>query len=280
MNELAWRYAETIRTGFLLYRADQPARVELATTAPRILLMGVFYVLLGRLLAGEAGAEFALSGVVAFAASSITILGACDVTLTDQWSGAYHRLQAGALPPGLVYLCRALPYAIYGMAASVLTLCVDGPLLGLLDRTVELLAVLPLYLVVSVTSTLFGLALAAFAVGSQKEVLLGNLAIYLVLLGSAVVTPLGPGLSWIAAIADFIPYTHGLSAIRSAVEGGPWAREALQEIAVGILWMVIALLIVYRRDRTLREEKPTGRNTLKAFLGPIESFLAQRRLST
>ncbi|WP_280373472.1 ABC transporter permease [Nocardia abscessus] len=243
--------------------------MELATTAPRILLMGVFYVMLGRLLGGDDGAEFALSGVVAFAASSITILGTCDVTLNDQWSGAYHRLQIGALSPGLVYLCRTLPHAAYGMAASIIVLCVDGPLLGLADRTVELLAVLPLYLVISVTSTMFGLAVAASAVGSQKEVLFGNLAIYLVLLGSAIVTPLGPGLSWIAAVGDFIPYTHGLAAVRSAVDGGPWIREILCEMAVGISWMVFALVLVHYRDRALRRAEPIGLASLNSVVVPF-----------
>ncbi|MFI9411926.1 ABC transporter permease [Nocardia gamkensis] len=271
MSELAWRYAEAIRNGFQLYRADQPIRVELATTAPRILLMGVFYVLLGRFLGGDAGAEFALTGVVAFAASSITILGTCDVTLNDQWSGAYHRLQIGTLAPSSVYLCRTLPHAAYGMAASTLVLCIDGPLLGLAGRTVDLLAMLPLYLVISMTSTMFGLAVAALAVGSQKEVLFGNFAIYLILLGSAIVAPLGPGLSWIAAVSAFIPYTHGLTAIRSAVDGGPWLDELLYEMTAGISWMAFALLLVHYRDRALRKSEPVGREIAKSIITPFRN---------
>ncbi|GAA2234241.1 MULTISPECIES: ABC transporter permease [Kitasatospora] len=252
MGEHARRHLEAIRTGYLIYLADNPLKVQLTTTLPRLLLQGIFYTMLGRLVGGQSGAHFAFIGAIAFAACTDTVIGVCDVPMTDQWSGTYYRLQTGALPPGAVYLCRSLPYLTSGFLYSLLVLLVDGPVLGFAGSLGSLTAVLPLYLLTATTSTMFGLALAALAVGGSRDVLYGNLGSYFVLAASAIVSPLASKLRWLAVLGEVLPLGHGLKAIRAATAGSPWLVQLALEVLVGLGWLAVALLVVQARDRAAR----------------------------
>jgi ABC-2 type transporter len=245
-------YAEITRTGFLLYLADNPLRVAAVTTAPRLVLQGVFYVLIGRILDGASGSVFAFVGVTAYAACTSTVIGVCDVPMTDEWAGTYYRVQAGAVAPGTNYLFRAVPYAVAGFVSSLLVVLVDGPVLGLTGTLPAVLAELPIYLLLAATSTAFGLALAALAVGSGRDVLYGNLGTYLLLACAAVIGPLGARLHWVALVGTVLPLSHGLRAVHLAMAGAPWTGQALREVLVGAAWLAVALLVVRGRDRMVR----------------------------
>lgn len=245
-------HLESLRSGYLLYRADRPWPVVLSTVLPRLLLQGVFYTLLGRLLGGTAGARFAFTGTVAYSATGLTIIGVCDVPALDRWSDTYHRLQSAVLAPGTVYLHRALPYAVDGMVAMVVVLCVDGPLLGLGSTAVGLLRVLPLLLLTALTSIPFGLAVAAVAARTGQDVLLGNLASYILLAACGMVAPVSARLHWIKPLSEILPLTHGLAAARAHLAGAAWAGDAGLEAAVGASWLLIALLLFRAGDRAAR----------------------------
>jgi ABC-2 type transport system permease protein len=257
LAERLWRYAEITRIGFLLYRAENPLAVQLTTRVPRVLLQGVFFVLLGQMLGGTPGAVFSFVGILGYTAAGSSIVEICDVPMEDHWSGTYYRLQAGAASPAAVYLLRSLPYMATGMVSAVLVLCIDGPLLGLGRSAAGLLPALPLYLLTAVTSAMFGLAVAALATGGSNDVLLGNLAAYVVLAASGIVAPARAGLHWLAYLGDVLPLSHGVDAVRAAAADRPWAGEAAREAAVGAAWLAVALLLIHRQDRAARGQRLT-----------------------
>jgi ABC-2 type transport system permease protein len=250
--ERAPAHLESLRSGYLLYRADRPWPVVLSAVVPRLVLQGVFYALLGRLLGGAAGARFAFTGAVAYSATGTTVIGVCDIPALDHWSDTYHRLLTAAIRPGTVYLYRALPYAVDGMAAMVIVLGVDGPLLGLGGTVPNLVGVLPLLWLTALTSTMFGLAVAALAARSGQDVLLGNLASYILLAACGVVAPLSARLHWIRPLGEFLPMTHGLAAVHAALAGADWAGDAGLEAAVGAAWLAIALVLFRAGERAAR----------------------------
>lgn len=249
MGDLGWRYRESLRSGWLLFLAEEPVRVQLTTSAPRIVLQAVFYCLIGRLVGGAAGLDYALVGSAAFAASSRTVIAVCDVPMTDSWSDSYYRLQGGVLGPTAVYACRAVPYAVSGFAASLLVLLVTGPVVGAAGRSVALVPAVPLLLLTAVTSTAFGLAVAALALGRSADVLFGNVAAYLVLAVTGVVVPAG---SWLGYLGDVLPLDHGLAAVRALLGGRPWVGQAGLEAAVGCGWLLVSALVLAHRDRRVR----------------------------
>ena len=159
---------EAVRPGWVSYRAYNPTRVVAMTSAPRIALQCIFFTLIGRLLGGPAGERYAFIGCVAFASLTSTLVAICDVPMEDQWNETYFRLQRGVIPPALVYACRVIPMVAEGFAESVLVLVVCGPLLGLGRLSLSLAPYLPLYLLVTITSAMGGLAVAGIAVGKRR----------------------------------------------------------------------------------------------------------------
>lgn len=221
-------------------------------TAPRVILQCVFLVMIGRVLSGTAGAQYGFVGCAAFATSSITIVGVCDVTVEDVLSGTYHQIQRGVLRPSTVYLCRVLPYIVDGVIASVLALALAGPILGMTRSALDLAPLLPLYLLTSVTSAMMGLAIAGLASIRSADVLLGNFATYIVLAAAGVVTPAPRSLAWLSAIGEILPLDHGLAAARASLAGRPWAGECVLECAVGFGWAALAISILQIRDGRAR----------------------------
>lgn len=265
MADTLWRCREAARTGWLLYRANEPLTVHLTTTAPRVLLQGLFLTLLGRALGGASGAQYAFLGSVAFAACTRTVVTVVEVPALDQWCDTYYRLQRGRLHPGAVYACRAVPYLLTGLAASAIVLAIDGPLLGLADVSLHLLRWFPLIAVTAFTSFALGLAVAAFAAGRRTaEVLFGNLASYLILATARIVAPLSRLPAWLADPGELLPLRHGVEALRAAMLGQPWGGQLVCECAVGAMWCALAALIILRQNAKARSQ--TGVN-LSRFLG-------------
>ncbi|MDX3078366.1 ABC transporter permease [Streptomyces sp. MI02-7b] len=236
MADKIWRHTEAIHNGWRLYVAENPPLVEVTATLPRMLMQAAFYTL----IAGPAAQRYAFIGVVAFVACSQLIVSVGDIPLTEQWYDTFYRLRTGVLSPVSVYLCRTLPYVGSAAIATLLVLGLDGLLLGQQDTVVRLLPFTPLYLLAVVTTASFALALAALAIGRANEILVGNVASYLMLAGSAVVTPLD-SLPWLSHLGDVLPLTHALRAIRAGVDGRPWGHEAAVEAAIGLGWLTVAV---------------------------------------
>lgn len=252
---MIWRCREATRTGWLLYRAEEPLTVHLTTTVPRVLLQGLFLTLLGRALGGTSGAQYAFVGSVAFAACTRTVVSIVEVPALDQWCDTYYRLQRGRLHPCAVYACRGLPYLLSGLASSAIVLLIDGPLLGLADVSLHLVRWFALIAVTTVTSFALGLAVSAFAAGRRSaEVLFGNLAAYLILATAGIVTPFSKLPPWLADPGELLPLRHGVEALRAAMLGQPWGGQMLRECAVGGMWFALAALILLRQNAKARSQ--------------------------
>ncbi|MFF4104016.1 ABC transporter permease [Streptomyces sp. NPDC001903] len=277
MNDLLRRCLVTVRTGGLLYTSANPVRVQLVTDLPRILLQAAFLIMLGRTAGGVGAAADALTGAAAFAVSSLVVVGLCDVPMDDEWSGTQYRIQTGVLPPVLVHLCRALPHPLAAIVAGAAVLAVDGPLLGLGATSAALVPAAPLYLLMALSSSGFGLAVAVLAVGRRADVLFGNLAAYLVLALTGVLAPRGAGLPWLVPVADALPVSHGLRAVRALVDHRPWAVQASLEAAVGIGWLLVAVLLARWRMRVLRRPRPRPRPSRPAGTAPLRGGDAPHR---
>jgi hypothetical protein len=244
-----WRLTATARLGRKLYLAHNPVRTSLSTTAPRIVLQCIFFSLVGGVVGGDVGKQYAFVGSVAFAAMASTLASVCDVPMEDTWNDTYFRIQGGVVSAAATYVCRALPYAIEGIALSLVALCAGGPILGLGRVTLSLLPLFPLYALLIVTSLMAGVAVAALAVASNADVLLGNLSAYVVLAVTGMITPVT---KWLAPLGYLLPTQHGLAAVRAALAGRPWAGDALLELTVGACWLVLAVWLLARAERRAR----------------------------
>ncbi|MGN6245076.1 MAG: ABC transporter permease [Motilibacteraceae bacterium] len=152
-----------------------------------------------------------------------------------------------------LFLGRSLPAILNGFAVAVV-----GLVLGALVLGVRLPAgsLLPLALVVAVCTfscTGVGLLTAAIALRVRETATLANIVFGVLLVFCGVNVPVSALPGWMAAVARWLPLTHGIAAARAVADGAPLSavgglleREAL--LGVGYVVAGLALLAWFERE--------------------------------
>lgn len=249
---------ETARFGIREFFVFQPPHIVLTTLLPRAVLQCLFFTMLGGVLGGAAGREYAFVGSLAGILPLAGTVGVSDVPAHDKWSATFYRIRtASTMQPFLLYLLRCLPFPVQGFVTVLLSLVIVAPVIGLTGTAVDLVPLLPLYFLMAMSTTAAGMAGAAFAIGRRADVFMGNLLQYLILLAGGVFLPPGR-VAWVDAIGIVLPIRHGLAAVRAALAGEPWLRLVATEVAVGLGWLAATWLIVAllaRRARRLGHDE-------------------------
>lgn len=235
-NATLFRLRLSARLGWREFRAFNPSPVLAGAAAPRLLLQTPFLVA----LAGLAGdRQYAFVGALAVGLTLFTTIGVCDVPMHDKDSDTFWRLRTGAVNPFGVVVARVWPYPVVALAGMTAVLVLTAPLLGFTALGVRLIVLLPLYALMSMTSTALGLTGALLAVGRRSDVLAGNLLAYLLMVSSGALVPAGQ-IGWLDAIGAGLPLWHGLHAVRAALTDAPFIADVLREAAVGAGWFLVA----------------------------------------
>ena len=240
------RAIETVRIGFRQYLAANPWPIILTTAWPRPILQCLFFTMLGQVTAGDAGGRFAFIGSVAMIMMLNTVVGVGDVPAGEKWFGTFYRLQLSRASPAGAFALRALPWTTQAVVTALLCLVIVGPITGHVDVTLALLPTLPLFLLMAITSTAAGLAAASPAIGRRADVVVSNGLVYLVIAACGLLVPAGRA-PLLDGIGSVLPLRHGVLAVRSHVDGGPWLGQAALELLVGIGWGLLAA-VLYRRQ--------------------------------
>ena len=243
LSETTWRLGMTARLGLVEFNAANPPWVVLTAVVPRAILQCLFFTILGYVVGGSDAQSYAFIGGLAGILTLSGTIAVIDVPLVDKWFGTFYRLRTGRLNPFLVFVLRALPYPLLGFGLTLAALVVVAPLTGLTRLALDVVPWLPVYLLMSITTTAAGLACAALAVGRRANVLVGNLLSYLVLLAGGVFLPAGR-LSWVDYLGVVLPIRHGLEAVRAGMAGNPWLPQLGAEVAIGVAWTLLAWAVV------------------------------------
>lgn len=213
----------------------------------RILAQVIFYALIGLLLGSQEEVNFLLVGNAVFVGAS-TALFVVPSTMWERATGTLPLQVASPSNPFTVYAGRSLQWLVDGLGVSTASLLLVSLLFGVQHSWWGMLLAIPLSLVTFVSVYWLGLAIAGFILGRPAfRNIIGNLAglILMILCGVQVPTTFWPSpLQWIAQI---LPMTHGLEAIRNALAGtGPILGPIALEISVGVGWFLVAAL-TFRR---------------------------------
>ena len=204
----------------------------------------VFFVMIGRLVGSTRAVHFLLVGnVVAIAGRSIFL--AVPSTVWERYAGTLPLLIAAPASPVVVFLGRSVEWIIDGFVSSLVALAVLAPVFDLPLPWPEALLFLPLMMVtclsVYMMATFFG-SLALRLVDGRNLIGITMSTTLLVLCGVNVSLDTLPAA--LQGVAQFIPLTHGLLAVRALVADaglGTALAQAAAELGVGILWAVIAV---------------------------------------
>lgn len=177
----------------------------------------LFFTLLGA-FAGLDPAYFALGNAVRLA--SVSGLYGCVVVMAEERiSGTLQVVIASATPIGQTLITRMAMQGLDGVVTTVIGLTVSFLFLGLDASQVQWLWLLPALLITSYAISCLGLLVSIFGVFGVDLTFVMNLVYTLLLLFCGVNFPITLLPSYFQTIAQLLPLTHGLLAIRALVAG-------------------------------------------------------------
>lgn len=244
-----WR--ANARVGALEHRAMWPLPVYLLGHLVPTVLGLLVYVLIGLLGSGDRGMVFAYVGCVVLAVRGDCLSAVSDIPVEDAALHRYHQVRRGALPAFIQYTGRAVADGASAVLAVLVTAMVLGSVVGAAtgDWAVigRVLLALPLLTVTIPSAIVVGLTATAPAIGNDYQNLVHNTVAAVVTICSGAVFPttINPVLD---AVAQVMPLHHTVLAMRDVVAGAPlgtWLAQLAQELAVGLGWGVVGL-VVYR----------------------------------
>lgn len=242
----------TARLSWRDFLAHYPPRAYLLSTIPRAVLQVTFLAYLGYYAAGENGRELAFVGACAQIVVLATVVRGPAAITDERVMGTLHRLHLGVLPLSAVVSARWGVYVAEGVGDAVAAIVLAGLLVGELDLVPVLLACLPLFFLIAITTSTIGLLIGAISLTQRIDMLLANVASYSLMVLCGVVAPLSAFGPVGEQVVRLLPLTNGLLAIRAVVEGEPWLSLALLELVVGLAWGAVAVLVVQLQARRAR----------------------------
>jgi ABC-2 type transport system permease protein len=215
----------------------------------RILCQVAFFSLIGRMIGSP--------GVTTYLVIGNAVLVVAQAVLLTISSTAWERM-AGTLPllvaaPGslfTVFAGRSVQWIGDGTVCGAVSLLVVGPLFGIGLPLGGALLAIPILFVVALAVYAFGLALGGIVLRAiELRALAANLSVFALMLLCGVQVPTSFWPRPVAAVADALPVTHGLRAIRALLahrSGATVALDVALEAAVGLGWLCAAALIFSR----------------------------------
>lgn len=208
----------------------------------RILCQVAFYALIGRLLGSQSAVEYLLIGNAVFVGVG-SVLFIVPSTAWERATGTFPLLVASPSPPFVVFAGRSVQWIADALAVSSISLFGIAATFGLGFPLPAALLAVPILFVTFVSVYWFGLVIAGLILGRHSlRNLVGNVAglVIMIIAGVQVPTTFWP--EWIQWLAQVLPVTHGLLAVRNLLSGeGEVLGQVALELVVGVAWFLIAL---------------------------------------
>lgn len=248
-----------VRLGAVQLRAGWPPGVWLVGyLMPETVRMLVF-VLIGSVVGGAGGTQFAFVGCFVLAIASASVAHVTDLPVVDVATGTFRTVVAGRLPVVVQYLARALPLVAMALVTACLSTVVIGLVTGQAGLVLPLLSRAWMLLPAAAGAVGLGLLVIAPAIGSSWEGITYNAATAVLTVASGAVFAVD--LPLLEPVAGLLPLTHTVDAVRASLGGEPFGGALVRELAVAAGWTALAAL-AYRRQT--RRGRRLGRGAFAA----------------
>lgn len=235
------------------YLVVYPPKILTLSILPRVVLQVAFFSYLGYYAGGPAGRTFAFVGATAQMMTMATVVKAPDVLLDERVMGTLYRQRLATVPLPATAAARWWIYTCEGFCMSLTATLVLAAPFGGSSLLLHVLRAAPLFALLALTTSAFGLAVGSFALTQRADVLITNLAAYSLLVLAGAIAPLNAFGSIGSHLVRVLPLTNGLLAVRAVVAGRGWLGDALLELAVGVGWaLVAAALLTWQEHRGRR----------------------------
>ncbi|HLF78410.1 MAG TPA: ABC transporter permease [Dehalococcoidia bacterium] len=246
-------YLRTLRFGVLVGLQDFGGildwRFWVITWGARVTAEATFYSLLGRLLDSPDLLRFLVIGNM-IAVGSTSAFWATAFFTSDRWDGTYPMLVAAPssiLPP---MVGRTSVWLVNGVASSLLAFVILGVVFDIAFPLKAALLAVPVVLLTIASAYSAALLLGGIMTPfPQAQSFVRTNVTTLITAFSGVSVPITFWPGSIETIAQVLPLTHGLRAIRALAEQGSTTlvlNEIGLQFLVGLGWLALALLLTDR----------------------------------
>lgn len=230
----------------------------------RIIMQVIFFALIGTLLGSPEAVAYLFIGQAVMATVTECFM-AIPSTTWERRTGTLALLIAAPGPLWPVFVGRSLQWLPSGVATGTIVLLAVGPFFGVSWPVGAALVLVLALVVVAVTMYAVALTLAAVVLrGPRWRNVVSNVGVLVTMLlcGATVPVTIWPG--WLQALAQGLPVSHALTAVRSleaeGVSARVWPLLGIA-LALGAAWFVVAALAFTlfgeagRRDGTIDFEE-------------------------
>lgn len=236
--------AQAIRVGYRDMRVMFTWRTWMLGWFTRVVAQVSFFALLGLLIGDPALVQFLIVGNATMLAA-MTAIGVSTTTTWERRAGTLPILLASPSSHVVVFVSRSGVLLVNGVVTSLSAFFVTALMFDIalpIPRTLWIVALVPL---VSFAAYCFGAFLGAFVLRvMEARNVITNIAIFVLMTVTGVNVPVDSLPDPVAALANVLPVTHGLAAIRGVIDGAPPSTvivQALLEAAVGLGWLAVTV---------------------------------------
>ena len=250
--------AATFRLGVANFtRGTSPTMLVTSHIIPEVLRM-ITYVLIARVIGGDAAQHYAIPGVIVLATVRMTISETSGLPVDDVWNKTLGSNVTGALSPATQYLIRALPLAAVAILDSAIVLIILGPMTT--TDWATLTGAWLCSLIAVPTGLTLGLAISVASLRTELHNLVHNATVsILTVCSGAIISVIHVPV--FHAIGEFLPLTHAIRGLRFALAGHsvPHAQltETLLEARNGLILLALAYLLYTAETARARRKGQT-----------------------
>lgn len=235
------RYA--ILSGAQDYASIYTWKTWLAGWYVRVLAQVTFFAMIGRLLRSDQQTWFLLVGNAIMLAAMEGVW-ALNMVVWERGTGTLTLIAASPSSAVVVFASRGAYLIADGLVSSLGALFVAGPLFRLPLPWPRILLVVPLTLLVGASAYCLGTFLGGLLIRARwLNNLVANVGLVTLMTLCGVNVPLDAYPEPIHRLAQFLPLTHGLEAVRALLAGdlATTRWQASLEAGVGLGWLGLCL---------------------------------------
>lgn len=238
----------SLRIGIAEYKGMYTVRTWIFGWLLRIIFQVFFFALVGRLIGSPDQVKFLLIGGAILAAALDALVVVMSATI-DRSSGMLALLITTPGQYFIVYLFRHLIYLATGLVTSTIALFVGSSVMGVTLPFPDALAIIPLIALGSGSAYALAMLVGALTARAAQAYWLSLNVTYLSLMAlSGFTIPLGTWPAPFVGVAEILPFTHALQAIRVVLGESPLWGLALGEAGLEVLvllgWLAGAWLVL------------------------------------
>lgn len=240
-------FLQALRLGTRDFGAFFTLKSFLGAWMVRMITNALMWVMLGQLLGSRETLEYLLVGIAISTGVGST---AAAASTWDRSGGTYPLLVVSPLGPAAATLGRSSVWALSWIPSSILTFAVVCWIIGWRFPAATL-AWLPLMITVICFGAWGMCGFLGSVIGGVPKLrnIINNVYLTVLMAFTGVSVPVRAWPEPIQALAQVLPITHGLAAIRVLLAQGPVEQViagALLEILVGCGWLALAIFFFRR----------------------------------